>query len=265
MGIEQYKYLATLDERTCEKCAPLDNRIFKTSERVEGMNFPTIHPNCRCTFTMSTEYARRWARDPLTGKGHKIDNMSYDEWISSMTDEQREAFEKRIKDVEIFYRRNSDREQYDRYVNVLGAENMPKTFDKFVGVKYNDDKAKYEDLKLKYSDKRIQERIRNSYNLTIHEGKQGKHILGHNNYIPGRSYLTVSIQEAQELVNKYAGMGEIQRDRKGKWTKKELAQANTVIGKAIKNNIETETSRFIIHYSKNGTHIVPTTRNFRSD
>ena len=167
LGIEEYRYLATLDERTCEKCAPLDNRIFKTSERVEGMNFPTIHPNCRCTFTMSTEYARRWARDPLTGKGHKIDNMSYDEWISSMTDEQREAFEKRVKDVKIFYRRNSDREQYDRYVKVLGAENMPKTFDKFVGMKYNDDRAEYEKIKKSY--KTIGEINRKSWNDSFKE------------------------------------------------------------------------------------------------
>lgn len=163
LGFEEYKYLATLDERTCEKCSPLDNKIFKMSEKVEGVNFPTIHPHCRCTTTVPTGYARRWARDPLTGKGYKVGDMSYDEWISSMTDEQREAFEKRVKDVKIFYRRNSDREQYDRYVKVLGAENMPKTFDKFVGVKYNDDKAKYEDIKHLYREVNWQVKAQENY------------------------------------------------------------------------------------------------------
>ena len=93
--------------------------------------------------------------------------MSYDEWISSMTDEQREAFEKRVKDVKIFYRRNSDREQYDRYVKVLGAENMPKTFDKFVGMKYNDDRAEYEKIKKSY--KTIGEINRKSWNDSFKE------------------------------------------------------------------------------------------------
>lgn len=51
LGIEQYKYLATLDERTCESCSPLDNKIFKVSEAVGGVNLPPMHPHCRCTTT----------------------------------------------------------------------------------------------------------------------------------------------------------------------------------------------------------------------
>lgn len=96
--------------------------------------------------------------------------------------------------------------------------------------------------------------------LTIEVGKQGKHILGHNNYIDGRSYLTISIEEAQELVNKYAGTGEFEIDRKGNVKNKELITTNKNIGININNetNDLTETNRFYIHYSKNGTHIVPT-------
>ena len=48
--------------------------------------------------------------------------------------------------------------------------------------------------------------------------------------------------------------------------KKNILSADMIIGKTIEDNgVETETSRFIIHYSKKGTHIVPTMRNFRRD
>lgn len=103
--------------------------------------------------------------------------------------------------------------------------------------------------------------IRTESVLTIFPGKQGKHILGHNNYIPGRSYLTISTQEAQQLVEQYAGTGELLRDSKNRWKQTELVEIGRAIGIAVdQDGTEVSTSRFIIHYSKTGTHIVPTTR-----
>ncbi|MEG1483739.1 polymorphic toxin type 50 domain-containing protein, partial [Clostridium sp.] len=84
--------------------------------------------------------------------------------------------------------------------------------------------------------------------------------LGHNNYIEGRSYLTISLEEAQELVNKYAGTGEVNFNRKGEWDKKELISVKKDIGMNVNNKtrIEAHTNKFKIHYSNKGTHIVPT-------
>ena len=61
------------------------------------------------------------------------------------------------------------------------------------------------------------------------------------------------------MVNKYAGTGEIKRDRFGKWTNKEFVSADKNIGVVVdpQTGEEFVTSRFSIHYSKNGTHIVP--------
>ena len=42
----------------------------------------------------------------------------------------------------------------------------------------------------------------------LHLGKQGKHIVGHNNYQKGKSILEISIDEAQDLINKYSGRGQ---------------------------------------------------------
>ena len=95
--------------------------------------------------------------------------------------------------------------------------------------------------------------------LTLEEGKQGKHIIGHNNYIEGRSYLTISMKEAQELVDQYAGTGELLFSSEGKWKNQEIIKTDKIIGYNVSDidNSKIETKNFKIHYSKKGTHIVP--------
>lgn len=48
-GIAKYRYMTALDERTCEVCGALDGRVFDLKDREEGVNWPVLHPNCRCT------------------------------------------------------------------------------------------------------------------------------------------------------------------------------------------------------------------------
>ena len=97
-------------------------------------------------------------------------------------------------------------------------------------------------------------RGRNSDRYHMHEGKQGKHIPGHNNYIPGRSTITVSKEKLQQLFNEYKGTGE-------KIGNKEVhVNFNETIGQYV--NQETgesqATSWGTIHYDNTGGwHIVP--------
>lgn len=122
--------------------------------------------------------------------------------------------------------------------------------------KYND----YQNIKAYVADAKLCKKIQSEDTPKIIEpGKQGKHIREHNNYIAGRSYLTISEKEAQELVDRYAGTGYIQRDGKDNWSHKEIVIADKVIGVAVnpETGEETETRKFVIHYSKNGVHIVP--------
>lgn len=46
-GFTKYKFVAILDGRTSKICQSLHNKIFKYSEMQEGVNHPTMHPNCR--------------------------------------------------------------------------------------------------------------------------------------------------------------------------------------------------------------------------
>ncbi|MGN7167948.1 phage minor capsid protein [Paenibacillus cellulositrophicus] len=93
----------------------------------------------------------------------------------------------------------------------------------------------------------------------LHMGHQGKHIKGHNNYIEGKSYLTISTEEAQELVNRYAGTGEIRLTQRGEWNNKEIIVTNERFGVYIDQDTGEELvpDGFTIHYGKKGVHIVP--------
>lgn len=47
--VTQYKYLATLDNRTSDECRHMDGEIINVSEAQTGVNLPPLHPHCRST------------------------------------------------------------------------------------------------------------------------------------------------------------------------------------------------------------------------
>lgn len=139
--------------------------------------------------------------------------------------------------------------EYRKLVSQFGSK-APKSMAEFLEMKYNNTRE-YKDLKL-------QERIRSGeYNLKVN-GQQNKHILGHHDYKPGRSYLLDDV-DAQELVNKYAGTGSIQRDRKNRWRNQEIISISDFVGFNMpeKNGQIELTRTFKIMYGKKGVHIVP--------
>jgi SPP1 gp7 family putative phage head morphogenesis protein len=87
-GLDEYQFLATLDNRTSTICQRLDNKIFKVKDRMVGVNYPPMHPNCRST---TIPYFRedegllnekRFARDK-DGKGMYISaDMNYKKWYN---------------------------------------------------------------------------------------------------------------------------------------------------------------------------------------
>ncbi|MDF7683513.1 minor capsid protein [Lactobacillus sp. ESL0679] len=88
--IEQYEYMATLESHTCEQCGLLDGKVFNVKDRVDGENYPLIHPYCRCTTVpyddTLPDIETRWMRDPETGKGRLVNNMSFNEWKKQYVD-----------------------------------------------------------------------------------------------------------------------------------------------------------------------------------
>lgn len=46
------------------------------------------------------------------------------------------------------------------------------------------------------------------YPKKVHIGRQGKHIINHNNYKKGRSIFSGTASDAQQLIKKYSGTGQ---------------------------------------------------------
>lgn len=84
LGVEKYRIIATLDNRTSDICQHKDHKVFKISEAKQGVNFPPFHPLCRTTtaayFGEEFDPETRIARNPKTGENYETPNMSYEKW-----------------------------------------------------------------------------------------------------------------------------------------------------------------------------------------
>ena len=91
------------------------------------------------------------------------------------------------------------------------------------------------------------------YTKKLHSGRQGKHIVGHNNYKKGRSIFSGTVSDAQQLIKKYSGTGQrINSTSERVNFKKVIGKyVDEVTGKAYDTTVGT------IRYSKDGAHIVP--------
>lgn len=84
LGIEEYRYIATLDTRTSDICQSLDNRVFKIDDAKAGVNLPPMHPNCRSTTIMhdaEEPLKERIAKDENGKSIYVPGNMSYKQWL----------------------------------------------------------------------------------------------------------------------------------------------------------------------------------------
>jgi len=83
IGIEQWRFVATLDSRTGDECGSLDGGIHKVNE---GPTIP-VHSNCRCVKSpylgKAYEPDERIMRDPVTGKNSYVGNISFDQWAKA--------------------------------------------------------------------------------------------------------------------------------------------------------------------------------------
>ena len=84
-GVNQYQYLATLDNRTTQVCQSKDKKVYDTKDAEVGVNFPPMHYNCRSTVTAYFEEddlseRQRTARG-RSGRNYKVHgDLSYKQW-----------------------------------------------------------------------------------------------------------------------------------------------------------------------------------------
>ena len=98
--VDEYQYLATLDNRTSDICRELDGKVFKLSEAQTGVNLPPMHPYCRSTTVPYypedelSEPSDRVARD-AEGKTYLVGkDVTYEEWVNEHAEA---SYAKRVK------------------------------------------------------------------------------------------------------------------------------------------------------------------------
>ena len=96
-GVQSYRFEAALDLKTCAVCGALDQREFPLAEHETGINYPPLHPRCRCTTVPVTEFrlgSKRAARNPATGKTEYVEKgMTYEEWRKKYVEEDAKTSE----------------------------------------------------------------------------------------------------------------------------------------------------------------------------
>ncbi|MEK3993693.1 minor capsid protein [Psychrobacillus sp. FSL K6-2365] len=226
LDVEQYEIIATLDGRTSDVCQSMDGKVFKLSDFEPGVTANPFHPRCRTTTApyFEDDNSQRIARGDDGKTYHVPANMTYKEWYNESV----------VKPKELAAR--IEKEKQEKVKEEIRNDIRNGIY------KLDHNKNRYDNHNPKH--KRYDEYIeRNKV-----KGKQKP------------SYLTVSFEEANDLVKSLAGTGNIRLMKNGSWDKKETIVNNSVIGIHVNQDtgVETPTNAFKLHYGKTGTHIVPT-------
>lgn len=96
-GVEKYQFVCGLDERTCPECGALDGQTFEMKYAVEGVNYPVIHPRCRCSVTpvFEDEISELFNDDENTRLAYDEGRNHYDVPASMTYKQWRETVEKK--------------------------------------------------------------------------------------------------------------------------------------------------------------------------
>ena len=60
---ESYRLSTVGDGKVCSKCNGTAENVFRFADRQAGVNFPPMHPMCRCTFEIVVDDWNKWLDD----------------------------------------------------------------------------------------------------------------------------------------------------------------------------------------------------------
>lgn len=140
-GIRKEVFRAVHDFKTSRVCQKHDGTVVEVGKGEIGKDIPPLHPHCRSIMEpyiegVSENMVHR-QRNPITGEEETVNvNEIYEEWLKRQHNvhgvDMVETFQKKTMNL------SSDRRQYRRYRDAIGAENMPDSLAKFQDMKYND-------------------------------------------------------------------------------------------------------------------------------
>ncbi|MCJ0567124.1 polymorphic toxin type 50 domain-containing protein [Enterococcus cecorum] len=230
------KILRTAVGKACEWCRSLDGIHDYHSLKNEDVFHR--HDNCRCTVNY------------FPGKGKKQDVWTKQE--RKIANNVAQLKKQQIEDIKA-HNRKADSSEYKKMIEVLGKDNMPVSVAKFQEMKYNEIE-RYEQLRDKMF---IQNKFNNGEWLDkINPEKQAKHFKS--SAVDGKSYFYDEV-DVENLYDKYKQTSKFRRNRKGQNEENyELIDLpdNLKLGKDFYTG--EYINGFTIHYSKTGSHIIPT-------
>ena len=248
------KYRLKPGETACEECKEKGRHTYSIEKLKEAEFLPLVHPNCRCTVQILDDKNKAVATvdskaiEEQLGRTESTKGMGFLDYVSAL-----------LSAAALIPGIDSIVDLISMPVDLLRGDLVSAGFDlvgivPFIGEVGDAGKA------LRITDKAIdgtkaidKASSFSDFSKKLHLGKQGKHIVGHNNYQKGKSILEISIDEAQDLINKYSGKGQkigVNRERIN-FEKIIGDYIDPQTGKSYKTTVGT------IHYSKTGTHIVP--------
>lgn len=270
--------------------APVQGRVFLNAEfekmqsgegfegidghKYEGFQRPIGEWNCMHTaMGFDTRYSKRKYTDEElkkilieNSKGCTVNGKKYTTYQANQRMRQIETEIRRQKGVGLAAEKAGDIElqkEAQRKIDRLGADYLQ--FSKESGLSPKWDRLEVNGFKkykgnLETKDNPVLEALKDGkINLKLKKGDFDKHSEKSKGYVDGKSPLTVSEGEAQELIDKYHGTGQPTYTNEGEWNNKEIVCADKIIGKWIDRDTgeSKPTNRFTIHYSKKGAHLVP--------
>lgn len=129
--IEEYEFLAEIDDITSAICRELHRQRFKTKDAKVGVNYPPMHPHCRSTTTPVIDYESIGKNNPV--KERKNNGIIEENRRLLSTEEIIEKAHKFAKELEKNPEllRYDNGEEYSNYLNKkLGYDALPKVVSK---------------------------------------------------------------------------------------------------------------------------------------
>ena len=96
---EKYRLSPVLDGRTCPICRGVREQVFPISERHPGVNFPPLHPWCRCTFEIVVDDWGAWM-DEYVSK-NSGDRSRAEEIAKRIDDSENDVLNREYKELSL--------------------------------------------------------------------------------------------------------------------------------------------------------------------
>jgi len=202
------KYRLKAGSTACDECKERGRHTYSIDKLKDAEFLPLVHPNCRCTAQILDDKNKAVATvdskaiEEQLGKAESTKEMGFLDYISAL-----------LSAAALVPGIDSLVDLISIPVDLLRGDLISAGFDlvgivPFIGEVGDAGKA------LRIADKAsdVTKAVNKGSSFSdfpkrLHLGKQGKHIVGHNNYQKGKSMLEISLDDAQDLIDKYSGKG----------------------------------------------------------